>query len=131
MLIFILTIIDYKQTQVTMADFHQEQLEMSCWVCGNRLRTSRGKGRAFDCSTNAAQLLETFSLDVRSDNRQTQPTQFCFSCHGVIRRKASAVKKGLPYTTAHNTFLPPVAQPFYKQTLPAAPTGEFKGSISS
>ena len=87
-----------------MADFHQEQLEMSCRVCGNRLRTSRGKGRAFDCSTNAAQLLETFSLDVRSDDRQTQPTQFCFSCYGVIRRKASAVKKGLPYTTAHNTF---------------------------
>ncbi len=87
-------------------DFHLGQLEISCRVCGIRLRTTKGKGRAFDCSTNASQLLQTFSLDVSLDSRDIHPLQFCFSCYGIIRRKAAAVKKGVPYTTPalHNTF---------------------------
>ena len=87
-------------------DFHLDQLEKCCRVCGNRLRTTKGKGRAFDCSAHASQLLETFSLDVSDDSKEIHPLQFCFSCYGTIRRKVAAVKKGLPYTSPalHNTF---------------------------
>lgn len=80
-------------------DFHLEQLGKSCRVCGNRLKTTKGKGRAFDCSAHASQLLETFSLNVSDDANDIHPSQFCFSCYGTIRRKAAAAKKGLPYTS--------------------------------
>jgi hypothetical protein len=87
-------------------EFHQGQLEKSCRVCGNRLRTTKGKGRAFNCSAHMPQLLQTFSVDVISDNKEIHPPQFCFSCFGIIRRKAAATKKGVPYTTPalHNTY---------------------------
>ena len=87
-------------------EFHQAQLERSCRACGNRLRTTKGKGRAFSCSAYVSELLQTFSLDVTTDTIEVHPLQFCFSCQGIIRRKAAAAKKGVPYNTPalHNFF---------------------------
>lgn len=81
-------------------DFHQEQLEKSCRVCGRRLKNARGKGRAFACTTHHTQLLDTFSVDISSDASDIHPPQFCFSCYGVIRRRTAAAKKGLPYSSS-------------------------------
>jgi hypothetical protein len=87
-------------------DFHREQLKKSCRVCGKRLKTVRGNGRALDCSKHQVELLETFSVNISSDNISTHPRQFCFSCYGVIRRRVAATKKGLPYSSPaiHSTF---------------------------
>ena len=87
-----------KNTQIIM-DFHKEELMKSCRVCGRRLRSSKGNGRAFECSKYHQELLKTFSVDITNDNSDIHPPQFCFSCYGVIRRKAAADNKGLPYIT--------------------------------
>ena len=87
-------------------EFHKEQLLKSCRVCGKRLRTFQGKGRSFACTSNCKLLLETFAIDVSQDQSDTHPPEYCFGCHGVIRRKVAADKKGLPYSThaKHNLF---------------------------
>ena len=84
-------------------EFHKEQLQKCCRVCGRRLKTFNGKGRSFACTSNSKLLLETFSIDVSQDYSDTHPPEYCFSCQGVIRRKVAADKKGLPYNT-HTTY---------------------------
>ena len=87
-------------------EFHHAQLEKSCRVCGRRLKTARGNGRSFDCLKFHIEIKHTFSIDISSDDPATHPLQFCFSCHGVICRKASALKKGVPFSSPaiHNHF---------------------------
>ena len=84
-------------------EFHKEQLQKCCRVCGRRLKNFNGKGRSFACTSNSKLLLETFSIDVSQDHSDTHPPEYCFNCQGVIRRKVAADKKGLPYNT-HTTY---------------------------
>ena len=89
----------HKKLYRSSMDFHLDELLKCCRVCGKRLKTSRGCGRAISCHEHHTELLDTFEVDTRSDDSDTHPPQFCFSCYGVVRRKAAAAKKGLPYTS--------------------------------
>lgn len=87
-------------------EFHQEELLKSCRVCGRRLKSAKGVGRAFDCSSKKTLLVETFGIDIGGDDSAIHPPQFCFSCEGVTRRKIAVDKKGVPYKThaMHNVY---------------------------
>ena len=94
------TVLKYTQKMHRYSmEFHKEQLLKCCRVCGRRLKTAKGVGRSFPCSSNSELLLDTFSIDVTQDDTDTHPPVYCFSCQGVIRRKTLADKKGVPYST--------------------------------
>lgn len=80
-------------------EFHIEQLQKCCRVCGKRLKNAKGVGRSFSCTNNSKLLQEVFKLDVSQDDSEIHPLEYCFACHGVIRRKLQADRKGVPYRT--------------------------------
>ena len=84
-------------------EFHHAQLEKSL---RQETQTARGNGRSFDCLKFQREIEQTLSIDISSDDPATHPLQFCFSCHGVIRRKALALKKGFFFSSPalHNHF---------------------------
>ena len=87
-------------------EFNHAQLKKSCRVCGRRLKTARRNGRSFDCLKFQREIEQTLSIDISSDDLATHTLQFCFSCHGVICRKALALKKKVPFSSPalHNYF---------------------------
>ena len=79
--------------------FDKKQFLKCCRVCGRRLKTAKGVGRSFTCSSNSNSSWKHFQLEYDTD---THPTEYCFACQGMIRRKISADKKDFPYST-HST----------------------------
>ena len=88
-------------------EFHQEQLNKCCRVCGKRLLKAKGKmgqSHIFQCSENATVLLEVFGIEVSSDNSTIHPQQFCLSCNSVARRRMTAIGKGQAYRGRQEVF---------------------------
>ena len=58
----------------------------------------------FQCVENKTVLLETFGIDVSSDDSAIHPQQYCLSCNSVARRKREAIKKGHAYRGKQEVF---------------------------
>ncbi len=59
------------------------------WVCGEQLCMYRQRKicqKVYSCPQNQANLNKIFSIDIRLDELQKHPTQFCYSCKNAIKR---------------------------------------------
>lgn len=81
-------------------EFHSDQLQNCCRVCGKRLlkaKGSKGKSHVFDCFSNSQELLDAFGIDMLSDDSSIHPPQFCLACHCVARKKRESVEEHTVY----------------------------------
>lgn len=80
-------------------EFHQEELQKVCRVCGKRLQKAKGKRSTFSCSSLKVELLRTFSADVSSDSSTIHPPLLCLPCYLITKRKEKAIKNATTYTS--------------------------------
>ena len=77
-------------------DWHVQQLQCHCRVCGSRLRKS-GAGyasREYECMPLATAIKATFDLDTSMDNMSIHPTHMCRQCYNVLQKRQLAIKAG-------------------------------------
>lgn len=84
-------------------EFHHQQLEKHCRICGKRLCKVKKQAPSYCCNQFPADLLSTFGLDISKDLSTVHPTHFCNLCYSVTKRAERARKAGLPYT--HTTVI--------------------------
>lgn len=79
-------------------EFHLQQLERHCRVCGRRLCKSKGRAQpVYECTSHSSDLLTSFGVDVSGDDEQILPTKFCNPCYVTMKRAMRTRKDGIPY----------------------------------
>ena len=79
-------------------EFHQQELQKHCRVCGKRLCKAKSKATIYPCIQHQDSLLKSFGIDVSQDNSTIHPLKFCNPCYAVTRRWAKAFADGVHYT---------------------------------
>ena len=72
-------------------EFHVEQLQKHCRVCGKRLGKAKGRAVTYKSTSFIPELLASFGIDVSGDKAHVHPLEFCNPCYVTMKR---AVKKG-------------------------------------
>ena len=81
-------------------EFHQQQLNKHCRVCGKRLCKVKSKAPTYLCTEYSEDLLH-FGVDVSGDIPTVHPLKYCNPCRAMLKRAEKARSAELPYT--HNT----------------------------
>ena len=81
-------------------EYHQQQLEKHCRVCGKRLHKAKSKTTVYPCIHHQDPLMKCFEIDVSRDDPTTHPSKFCNPCYAVTRRWTKAAMDTVHY--AHN-----------------------------
>ena len=83
-------------------EYHQQQLQNHCRVCGNRLRKGKkSQAPVYCCTKLKEELLSTFEVDIDGDDALIHPAKVCNPCYVVMKRDKQARTEELPYT--HST----------------------------
>ena len=87
-------------------DWHQQQLNCHCRVCGNRLRKAKSGNacREYSCSSVTSQLQRAFGVDMAGDDAHTHPTHMCQQCHNAVQKCILADSKGKASTSTVSVF---------------------------
>ena len=79
-------------------DYHIEQLQKHCRICGKRLCKAKGKKQpVYSCIDHREDILSLAGLDISSDDAVIAPSKFCNPCHLRINRAKKARLSGFPY----------------------------------
>ena len=84
-----------------MADFHSEELQKYCRVCGKRLSRFRVK---YKCEKRSEDLAQTFGLRIADDDPAIHPLEFCHGCYNVMMRARRARDTDRFYTPCVELF---------------------------
>ncbi len=79
-------------------EFHLEQLQKHCRICGNRLSKSKGSRQPVYCCADFSEDLAT-CIGIRSvpeDDGVLLPPKFCNNCFMKLRRVKKAKESGTP-----------------------------------
>ena len=86
------------KNQTLDMEFHHQELQRHCRVCGKRLRKAKSKATVYPCTRHQDSLLKCFGIDVSQGESTIHPLKFCNPCNAVTRRWAKAFADGVHYT---------------------------------
>ena len=80
-------------------EYHQQQLQKHCRVCGKRLNKTKGKPQTvYSCTQHTSDLSTYAEVEIgNSEDDHIFPQQFCNSCHSKFSRAKQAAKDGVPF----------------------------------
>lgn len=80
-------------------DFHQQQLQKHCRICGNRLNKAKGRQQpVYSCREHADDLAACAGVMMAStEDSAVFPQWYCNLCHSLLHRAKLAAKEGLPF----------------------------------
>ena len=85
----------------TSNPLHEQALGNLCRVCGNNLHKARV---SFKCADYVPELIQTFSIDVSTENPKIHPTLFCHACYMVTKREQKADQEKKPFLRSTEVF---------------------------
>lgn len=80
-------------------EFHQQQLQKHCRVCGNRLNKAKGKAQpVYSCKEHSGDLSEFAGIsNISTEDSEVFPQRYCNPCQSRLNRAKVAAKDGLPF----------------------------------
>ncbi len=80
-------------------DYHQEQLQKHCRICGNRLNKAKGRQQpVYSCKEHVADLVGyTGVQNISTNDSNIFPQLYCNPCHSRLNRAQRAANDGVPF----------------------------------
>ena len=84
---------DLEINEIFRMDYHKNELERACRVCGKRLCKAKKRERSHLVQEHSSELAQVFQIDTSGDSEDTHPTLFCHPCWTVYEILAQECEK--------------------------------------